>query len=186
MEQGIYVAIIIVLTLALLGVFISLLISLLLAPIVSTPKNIRSEIMEKMDLKRGEILLDLGSGYGIFLIEAAKKYGVKGFGYEISPAGIFISRIIKLFKPRIRKNIVIVPKNFLERSNLPVADKIYCFLSSKAMKSVYKRLLKEEIDENIKIYSYRYPFPEVREKKKEKLSDNNYLYIYDAKSFNRG
>ena len=41
-------------------------------------------ILKKLHLKKGMALLDIGCGWGYLLIEAAKKYGVKGVGITLS------------------------------------------------------------------------------------------------------
>lgn len=41
-------------------------------------------ILEKLHLKEGMSLLDIGCGWGFLLIEAAKKYGVSGYGCTLS------------------------------------------------------------------------------------------------------
>lgn len=41
-------------------------------------------ILDKMDLKEGMSILDIGCGWGFLLIEAAKKYKVKGMGITLS------------------------------------------------------------------------------------------------------
>jgi cyclopropane-fatty-acyl-phospholipid synthase len=46
--------------------------------------NKNERICQKLRLQKGERLLDIGSGYGGFLIHAAKQYGVQGTGITIS------------------------------------------------------------------------------------------------------
>ena len=41
-------------------------------------------ILEKLALEEGMTLLDIGCGWGYLLIEAAKKYGIKGYGCTLS------------------------------------------------------------------------------------------------------
>ena len=41
-------------------------------------------ILKKLDLSEGETLLDIGCGWGYLLIEAAKKYKIKGTGITLS------------------------------------------------------------------------------------------------------
>lgn len=156
----------------------------LLVPLVSTQSNIRTEIYQLMKIKEKDILIDLGSGNGMFLIEAYEKYGIKGIGYEISPVGIFISRILKTIKLGFKNNLVIVPNNFLNLTPLPKADKIYCYLNPKAMKSIEKKLKTEEIENETEIYSYKYEYKNIKKEDKYKLSDGNYLYKYKGNSFN--
>lgn len=41
-------------------------------------------ILQKLNLKEGMTLLDIGCGWGFLLIEAAKKYKIKGVGITLS------------------------------------------------------------------------------------------------------
>ena len=41
-------------------------------------------VLDKLNLERGMELLDIGCGWGFLLIEAAKKYGVRGMGITLS------------------------------------------------------------------------------------------------------
>ena len=41
-------------------------------------------ILQKLNLKEGMTLLDVGCGWGFLLIEAAKKYGIRGLGITLS------------------------------------------------------------------------------------------------------
>jgi cyclopropane-fatty-acyl-phospholipid synthase len=47
-------------------------------------KNKVEHILKKLQLKKGQKLLDIGSGWGTLLIAAAKKYGVTGHGVTLS------------------------------------------------------------------------------------------------------
>lgn len=182
MEKGLYLSSIIIIVLVMLGLFVSFFTSIFLVPLVPTPKKIREEILKIMNLKSTDILVDLGSGNGIFLIEAHLKYDVKGIGYEISPLGIFTSRIYKFFKLGFNSDIAIISNNFL---NLPIpkTDKIYCYLNTRALKALKRKLIVEEIPRDVIIFSYKYFFPDVKYKKKIELSNGHYLFVYEAKSF---
>jgi SAM-dependent methyltransferase len=48
-------------------------------------------MLDMAQLKAGETVIDLGSGDGRIMIEAAKRYGARGFGVEIDPKLIKIS-----------------------------------------------------------------------------------------------
>ena len=55
-------------------------------------------ILEKLYLKEGMTLCDIGCGWGYLLIEAAKKYGIKGVGITLS------KEQKKKFEERIKEN----------------------------------------------------------------------------------
>jgi cyclopropane fatty-acyl-phospholipid synthase-like methyltransferase len=55
-----------------------------LAPYVPSPQNVVELMLMTSGLKPGETLYDLGSGDGRIVITAARKYGVKAVGVEIS------------------------------------------------------------------------------------------------------
>ncbi len=135
-----------------------------------------------MRLKPTDMLVDLGSGNGIFLIEAHLRYKIKGIGYEISPLGIFTSRIYRFLKLGFKKDIAIVANNFL---NLPIpkADVIYCYLNTKALKSLKRKFYIEEIAPDMTIYSYKYFFPDVKYENKIQLENKESLFIYKGKAF---
>lgn len=54
-------------------------------PFVPTPTEIVDRMLELAEIKKGDVVYDLGSGDGRIVIRAAKKYGVKGVGIEIDP-----------------------------------------------------------------------------------------------------
>ena len=55
-------------------------------PFVPTPIEVVDRMLEMARVKSGDVLYDLGSGDGRIVIEAAKKYGVRGVGIEIDAA----------------------------------------------------------------------------------------------------
>jgi hypothetical protein len=182
MERGIYLSTIIIVVLILLGLLVSFFTGIFLVPLVPTPKKVRKEILEIMKLKPTEILLDLGSGNGIFLIEAHLKHGIKGIGYEISPLGIFTSRIYRFLRLGLKNDIAIIPNNFLNLP-IPTADKIYCYLNTKALRALKIKFVDEEIPRDVIIFSYKYCFPDVKYEKKIELGNKEYLFVYKGISF---
>jgi cyclopropane fatty-acyl-phospholipid synthase-like methyltransferase len=52
-------------------------------PFVPTPPEVVDRMLEMAQVKSGDVIYDLGSGDGRILIQAAKRYGVKGVGLEI-------------------------------------------------------------------------------------------------------
>jgi ribosomal protein L11 methylase PrmA len=49
-------------------------------------------MLEMAEVKKGDVVYDLGSGDGRIVIAAAKKYGVRAVGFEINPERVKLSR----------------------------------------------------------------------------------------------
>ena len=57
-------------------------------PFVPTPQPVVEAMLKLADVKKGDVLYDLGSGDGRLVVTAAKLYGVKGTGIDIDPQRI--------------------------------------------------------------------------------------------------
>ena len=53
---------------------------------VPTPQPVVEAMLELAQVKRSDVVYDLGSGDGRLVITAAKKYGASGVGIELEPA----------------------------------------------------------------------------------------------------
>src|SRR5512147_664640 len=54
-------------------------------PFVPSPMYVVQKMIEVAQIKKGDILYDMGSGDGRIVIEAAKKYGIRGVGIDLNP-----------------------------------------------------------------------------------------------------
>ena len=52
-------------------------------PFVPTPIEVVDRMLELAEIKKGDVVYDLGSGDGRIIIRAAKKYGTRGVGIEM-------------------------------------------------------------------------------------------------------
>jgi SAM-dependent methyltransferase len=59
-----------------------------IVPYVPTPQDVVERMLELAEVKKADVVYDLGSGDGRIVITAAKKYGVKAIGFEIDPQRI--------------------------------------------------------------------------------------------------
>ena len=55
---------------------------------VPTPPEVVAEMLRVADVKKGDVVYDLGCGDGRIVITAAQKYGVRGVGIDIDPQRI--------------------------------------------------------------------------------------------------
>lgn len=78
-------------------------------PYVPTPQVVVDRMLDMANLKPGETVIDLGSGDGRIMIEAARKYGARGFGVEIDP------RLVKLSNERAAEAGVADRVRFLQQ-----------------------------------------------------------------------
>lgn len=65
-----------------------------IAPFVTTPDEVVTRMLEMAEIKKGDLLYDLGSGDGRIVLAAAQKYGIKAVGFEIDPVLVKDSRQI--------------------------------------------------------------------------------------------
>ncbi|MPZ45546.1 MAG: methyltransferase domain-containing protein [Betaproteobacteria bacterium] len=55
---------------------------------VPTPQQVVDEMLKIANVKKGDVLYDLGSGDGRIVVTAAKRFGVRGAGIDIDPQRI--------------------------------------------------------------------------------------------------
>src|SRR5687768_18477449 len=59
---------------------------------VPTPQTAVEKMLELAEVKKGDVVYDLGCGDGRIVVTAAKKYGAKGIGIDIDPERIAESK----------------------------------------------------------------------------------------------
>src|ERR671911_3117819 len=61
-------------------------------PFVPSPMIVVDRMLELAEVKRDDVIYDLGSGDGRILIQAAKKYGARGVGIDLDPQRVAEAR----------------------------------------------------------------------------------------------
>lgn len=139
------------------------------APYLPTLKKQTDEALELLDLKKGQTLVELGSGDGRVMRRAAQK-GLNVIGYELNPLLVIVSYFVCF---RYRKQVKIVWGNFWNKK-LPDCDGIFVFLLEKYMNKLDKKII-QETSKNVKLVSYAF---EVPERKNTKKISGLFLYEY--------
>lgn len=87
---------------------------------VPTPQEVVDKMLEIAEVKTGDTLYDLGCGDGRIVVTAAKKFGVRAYGFDIDP------QRIKDSKKRVMENnvghlVTINNKNIFELDLTPAS-----------------------------------------------------------------
>jgi SAM-dependent methyltransferase len=107
------------------------------APYVPTLASQQREAIQLLSLQKGKTILDLGSGDGRFLREAARQ-GYYAVGIEANPILVIISYLVCL---PYRKRVRIIWGN-MWRVKWPPADGLYVFLHTRFMSRLDKKITK--------------------------------------------
>jgi cyclopropane fatty-acyl-phospholipid synthase-like methyltransferase len=149
-----------------------------LAPWVPTRKRDLERICKLAQFKPGEIFYDLGCGDGRLPLYAARRYGARGVGLELSLPLYLICRMRLIFH---RSGKVKFKFKDLYRENLAEADVVYMFAdSSRKFKGDLLAKLKNELKPGARVITYAFAVKEWVPDAVDKPSDKE-LSIYRYK-----
>jgi hypothetical protein len=118
------------------------------APYVPTHKKSAVVTLKTLPLKKGDLVVDLGSGDGVFLKSAAK-LGYRAVGYELNPILCAIS-YFRCWK--FRKQVKVIWGDFW-LNDLPKDTKaVYVFLASSFMQKFKTKMQAEAVKLKRPIY----------------------------------
>lgn len=141
-------------------------------PFVPSQYQIIKKVMDIVEIKEGSVFIDLGSGDGRLLIQAAKQ-GAFAVGYELNPFWYYISKLNVLLHG-VKEKVKVKRENFIN-ADLKEADILYLYLFPEKIADLEK-VLRRTLKQGAKIITYKFPFSNWQERKrleKEKI----YLYV---------
>ena len=159
MTQVLIASVLIILTLLLLfvilmGIFFAIDFFLDL-PYVATQKHKIETIIKLAKIKKGETVVDLGSGDGRLLFAAAEREA-KAIGYELNPFLVLISRFHAQLKG-LSENVMVHRQNFW-KADLKVADVIFVYSLKKTIKK-FEEFVFRNAKPGTRIVVNLHPFP---------------------------
>ena len=80
---------------------------------VPTPHNVVEKMLSVAKVKKTDVVYDLGCGDGRLLVAAAKKYGAKGFGFDLDPVRVEEARA-NVKKAGVEDLVTIEQKNIFD------------------------------------------------------------------------
>ena len=111
------------------------------APYVPTSKKQIDNIFGNVQLKKGVLFVELGSGDGRLVRYAAKKFGVEGVGIEVNPLLVCWSTLLAK-RDNVNKHVHFYRKNAFDYS-LVNADFLYIFLMPEIIERLLPKFKKE-------------------------------------------
>lgn len=140
------------------------------APFVPTKKTQIISALNLLNLKRGEVLYDLGAGDGRVALAAAKR-GIRVVGFELNIFLVILTRL----KTRKYKNLVTIKwQNYLN-ADFSKCDGAYIFSTGSHIKHLDKKLRALKV--NLLLTSYAFEIPN---KKPINQKDGVFLYEYEG------
>lgn len=140
------------------------------APFLPTLRPERERVFDLMNLKKGQVFVDLGSGDGVMLVMAAER-GLRAVGYEINPFLWFYSW---LRTRRYGRQVKVRLRSFW-RADLGDADGVFVFLITHHMKHLDRLLSARRSGKKLKVVSNSFKIPG---RKIRKSSGPMFLYEY--------
>ena len=141
-------------------------------PYVTTDRKKIDTILEFANIKKGETIVDLGSGDGRLLFASAN-CGAMPIGYEINPALIALT----IFHAKLKglEKQITVKNESLWKADLKVADVIFVYAYRKTMKK-FEDLVFKNAKKGTRIVVNTNPFPN-----KKPIKSENGIYLYIVK-----
>jgi hypothetical protein len=93
---------------------------------VPTPQAVVDKMLELAEVKPGDVVYDLGCGNGRIVVTAAKKYGVKAYGFDINPERVKES--LENVKENHVENLVTIAQEDIFTLDLSKANVITLYL----------------------------------------------------------
>jgi hypothetical protein len=119
---------------------------------VPTPQEVVDKMLEIAKVTKDDLLYDLGCGDGRFVVTAAKRYGCRAVGYDISP------RRVKESLENVKKNkvehLVRIEQKDIFTLDLSEADVITLFLLPSLNEKLIPQL--DKLKPGSRIVSYRF------------------------------
>jgi len=145
---------------------------------VPTPMEVVDAMLRMADLKKGEFLIDLGSGDGRIPIHAVKKYGAKALGVDLDPRRLK-EAADNARKEGVQDEVTFRLQNLFE-TDLSQADVISMYLLSSINAKLRPKLL--ELRPGVRIVSHAFNMGDWEPDQHERIEGRNaYMWIVPAR-----
>lgn len=146
------------------------------APWLPTRAKDIDRLLELAKLSQKSLVYDLGCGDGRLLMQAARKYGAHGVGFEVSVLP-FLWSWVRVALSKERGRITIKYRNFYQ-VDLAAADAVVCFLTPPAMVKLEPKL-RQELRPGSRFVTYCFKLPTWQPTTVSRLNKKDMpIYVY--------
>ena len=128
----------------------------IVCPFMPSNSSIIESVIELSDMKKLDVVLDIGSGDGEIIINLARKIGVRCTGVEIDEI-LCLASIRKIKKLHLESYIDIILEDAIH-TNFFLYSVVTIFLVPSCLKAL-SPILKEKCPKGTKIVNIKYPLP---------------------------
>lgn len=138
------------------------------APNWRTKKRTARAAFKLADVKKKDVVYELGSGEATALMVAVDEFGARGVGIEIEPFRFLLSKFT-IWRRGLNKDINLKRGNFY-KENISDATVLYVYLVPQTLNRLIPKF-KKELKKGTKIVSYKYEInlKLIKEDKKNEL-----------------
>ena len=146
---------------------------------VPTPNDVTAKMLEMAEIKKSDLVYDLGCGDGRIVITAAKRFGCKAVGYEINAD--LVAEAIQNAKKRKVDDLVQIKQEDIFTLDLSKANVITLYLLPGMLTKLTPQL--EKLKPGARIVVHDYPISGVKADKSVTLLSNednvkHTIYLY--------
>jgi tRNA G37 N-methylase Trm5 len=138
-----------------------------------TPQNVVDKMLELAEVKKEDVVYDLGCGDARILVTAAKKYGAKGFGWDINP--VRVKESLENVKNNKVEDLVTVKKGDIFTLDLKDANVVTLYLLPDLNVRLMPQL--EKLKPGSRIVSHDFDMKGAKPKKVVTLKAKNHMGI---------
>jgi outer membrane protein assembly factor BamB len=125
---------------------------------VPTPQDVVEKMLELAEVKKTDLVYDLGCGDGRIVITAAKKYGCRAAGFDLDPDCVKLSRA-NVEKEKVDK-LVSIARQDIFTLDLSKADVVALYLLPRLNAKLLPQL--QKLKPGARIVSHQFPMEGIR------------------------
>lgn len=151
-------------------------------PFVPTPQTVVDRMLSMAQVKKSDLLYDLGSGDGRIVITAAKRYGARGIGIDLNPVRVAEARE-NAKKAGVEKQVQFIAGD-LFKADLSNASVVTLYLLSSVNRDLRPQLWKQ-LKVGTRVVSHAFDMGAEWPPEKTETVDGRVIYMWTISEANK-